>query len=404
MLHTPTRTGEFLSRRAECLPVSMIQKMTKLCDQRKGINLARGYPDEPPGSALRRMATAAIREGANQYSTTSGMPELREALAQKLETFNRIHVNPEKGITITCGATEAVASSVLAVVNPSEEVIVFEPFYENYVPSILLAGGIPNCVPLNRDWELPEERVKEAIGSRTKAVILNSPQNPNGKVYKPNELRLLADLCVDYDLVAISDETYECFTYGGAKHTSLASIDGMGERTLTAGSFSKTFSVTGWRVGFVATTPEIMEGVRRVHDYLTLAAPTPFQRAIARALSQETPYCGRVARTHATKRRILCDALRTCGFKFHQPEGAFYVLADFSGISHSDDKAFAVELLDSTGIATLPGSCFYADSDRGRTKVRFCFCKSNSTLHECARRLTSVYSASSWKRELSRGH
>jgi aspartate/methionine/tyrosine aminotransferase len=373
--------------------------MTELCEQRRGINLARGFPDEPPPSALQRMATTAIREGFNQYSPTCGVLELRDALAHKLGTFNRLQVDVEKGLAITCGATEALTCSVLAVVDPADEVVVFEPFYESYVPSILIAGGTPDYVPLSDDWVVSEEGVKEAIGSRTKAIIVNTPQNPSGKVYKPDELRLLADLCVDYDLVAISDETYECFTYDGTKHTSLASIEGMAERTLTVGSFSKTFSVTGWRVGYVAASGELLGGVQRVHDYLTLAAPTPFQKAIVWGLNQDGAYYDKVARKHAIKRRILCDALRASGFKFHQPEGAYYVLADFSSISGSDDRGFALELLDSTGIATVPGRCFYSDQDRGRTKVRFSFCKSVATLRECARRLTSTYSDSHPRKE-----
>ncbi len=356
--------------------------------------MARGYPDEPTPTALRRAATDAIRDGSNQYSPSGGLPELQDALAQKLDCFNHVDVDPRTGLVITCGATEALACAILAVVDPAKEVVVFEPSYEDFVPCVLMAGGIPACIPQRDNWWLPEESIKEAIGPRTKAIIINSPQNPNGKVYRLDELRLLADLCIDYDLTAISDETYECFTYDGTSHLSLGSVEEMGRRTLTIGSFSKTYSATGWRVGYVAGPDEIVKGVRRIHDYLTLAAPTPFQWAIACALRDQEARCERVARTYAVKRRILCDALRACGFKFHNPEGAFYVLADFSDIAACDDKDFALRLLDSVGIATVPGRSFYSNPRRGRNKVRFSFCKSGVTLRECARRLGGFHSNS----------
>ena len=394
MVKAPAGAASSISRRAGSLADSMIREMTELCNQRGGINLARGYPDEPTPRALRRAAIDAIRDGSNQYSPTGGLPELQDALAQKLDCFNHVEVNPQTGLIITCGATEALACAILGIVDPAEEVVVFEPSYENFVPCILTASGIPACIPQRDDWGLPEESIKEAIGPRTKAIIVNSPQNPNGKVYRLEELRLLADLCIDCDLTAISDETYECFTYDGTRHVSLASVEGMDRRTLTIGSFSKTYFATGWRVGYVAGPDEIVQGVRRIHDYLTLAAPTPFQRAIACALRNEVAHCERVARAYAVKRRILCDALRACGFKFHNPEGAFYALADFSDIASCDDKDFALDLLDSTGIATVPGRSFYSNPRRGRTKVRFSFCKSLATLRECARRLGLFHSES----------
>lgn len=387
-------TGTSVSRRAGLLVDSMIGEMTELCSKHGGINLARGYPDEPTPSAVCLAAIEAILDGSNQYSPTGGLPGLQDALAQKLLRFNQVKVDPRTGLVITCGATEALACAMLAIVNPAEEVVLFEPSYESFVPAVLTAGGIPACIPLRDDWGLPEESIKEAIDSRTRAVLVNSPQNPNGKVYRLDELRLLADLCIDYDLIAISDETYECFTYDGTSHVSLGSVEGMASRTLTIGSFSKMFSATGWRVGYVAGPDTLVRSIRRIHDYLTLAAPTPFQWAIASALRNEEAHPERIARKFAFRRRILCEALRACGFRFHNPEGAFYVLAGFSDIAECDDREFAMRLLESTGIATVPGRSFYSDPRRGRDKVRFSFCKSVPTLRECARRLVDFGSGS----------
>jgi aminotransferase len=369
----------------------MIREMTQLCERFDGINLAQGFTDDPPPDRLREQAVDAIRGGPNHYSFTWGMRRLRDALSEKLRTFNGIDADPETDITITCGATEAIAGSIFATTNPKDEVIILEPFYENYIPNVLLADGIPTIVSLVGDFELPEEQLKHAIGSRTRTIILNTPQNPNGKVYSEEELAVIADLCVDFDLLAIVDETYEYFTFDGLRHVSLASLQGMSERTLTVGTFSKTFSVTGWRVGYVTGPASLSSGVRKVHDYLTVAAPTPLQLAIASALVDDDAPDRDLPLQHEARRRTLGSALDDCGFRFRIPQGAYYILADFSQLSDQDDLSFSRELLRTVGIATVPGSSFYADQAVGSRKVRFAFCKSEKVLRECARRLRSAY-------------
>lgn len=364
--------------------------MSQLCEERQGIDLARGYTDEPPPQALREVAERTVREGPNQYSITYGMAELREVLADRLRDFNGIEVDAEDEVTVTCGATEAIASSLLALVDPGDEVVIIEPYYENYVPSVLLAGGLPKFVSLREDHELPEEGLKQSIGSRTKALIVNTPQNPTGKVYSQDELRTIADLCVDFDLTAISDETYDRFTYDGVRHRSLATFGGLRERTLTVGTSSKTFFVTGWRVGYVAGPAQLSKGVRKVHDYLTVAAPTPLQRAVAAGLAFDQAYFDDLKLAYQAKRDLLTGALAESGFHFEMPHGGYYVLADFSELSDADDVEFAERLLEVVGIASVPARSFYDKPPRGRTKVRFAFCKADNTLKECAVRLTTT--------------
>jgi aminotransferase len=376
-----------VSRRADLLAESIIGEMTELCNQRGGINLARGYPDDPVPTTLQSEAIKAIRNGLNQYSPTSGLPELQDSLAETFRKFNQVEVHARTGVVITCGATEALLCALLATVDPMDKVVLIEPCYEDFVPATVMAGGVPVPVAQRDNWWLPEEPLKESIGPQTRVLLVNTPQNPNGKVYGLGELRLIADLCIDHDLIAVCDETYECFTYDGARHVSLASLEGMASRTLTIGSFSKTYAATGWRVGYLVGPDNIVRSVRRMHDYTTLAAPTPFQWAIAATLRSNGLPCESAPREYAARRRILCDSLGESGFRFHNPEGAFYVLADFSDIAECDDREFALRLLEETGIATVPGRAFFSDPRRGRSKVRFSFCKSESTLHECARRL-----------------
>lgn len=378
--------GRLAKRVSEIVP-SAIRRMSQLCEERQGIDLARGYTDEPPPQALLEVAERTIREGPNQYSITYGMKGLRQVLADRLRQFNGIDADPETEVTVTCGATEAIASSMLALVDPGDEVVIIEPYYENYVPSVLLAGGVPKFVRLRDDHELPEEDLKRTIGSRTQALIVNTPQNPTGKVYTAAELRTLADLCVDYDLTAISDETYDRFTYGEARHRSLAALKGVRERTLTVGTSSKTFFVTGWRVGFVVGPGRLSEGVRKVHDYLTVAAPTPLQHAVAAGFGFDRAYFDGLRRAYRVKRDLLSEALTRGGFRFRIPDGGYYVLADFSNLSELSDAEFAERLLTVAGIASVPGRSFYSDPAKGRTKVRFAFCKADGTLKECARRL-----------------
>lgn len=360
-----------------------------MCKLRDGINLAQGFSDDLPPGPLRESAIDAIRAGWNHYSSTWGFEDLRIALGVKLSSFNGIHADPVNEITVTCGATEGIACSILALVDRGDEVIMFEPFYENYAPNVILADGIPKFIRLRRTNEIPEESLKEAIGSRTKAIILNTPQNPIGKVYRKEELRFLADVCVDYGLVAICDETYERFTYDGLPHISLASLSDMAQQTLTVGTFSKTFSVTGWRVGYVAGPEHLTESVRQVHDFVTVAAPTPFQRALVDSVDVGPSFYERLIQSFQTRRGILCEGLRELGFQVRVPEGAYYVMADFSDLSSLSDRDFAFQLLDESGVATVPGSAFYGSRRNIGRQIRLSFCKSDVLLQHCVKVIQS---------------
>jgi len=376
------------ARRTERFQESVIREMTRVALAEGAINLSQGLPDFSPCDEIVRAAHDAIAGDNHQYSITHGMMELREALAEKLARKNRLSFDPAEEITITCGVSEGVMASVLAMVNPGDEVVVFEPFYENYLPAIELAGARPSFVTLPfGDWALDADALSRAFTARTKAVIVNTPMNPTGKVFSSDELSLIADLCTKHNCVAITDEIYEDIIYDERTHTGLASLPGMRERTITVGGFSKTYAVTGWRVGYVAAARALSGAVRKVHDYLTICGPTPLQKACLAALALPASFYDRVRRAYRTRRDLFCGGLREAGFDVAWPRGAYYVLVDFSALSGHDDRAFVHELARDGGVASVPGSSFYHDPDGGRRLVRFSFAMREETLSEALDRI-----------------
>lgn len=362
--------------------------MSILADNIGAINLAQGSPDFSAPTAVKRAGSKAIREDYNQYEVTFGSQSLREAIATKAKSFNGIDADPDTDITVVCGSTEGIVDAIVAVTDPGDRVIVPEPFYESYIPAAIISGARPiHFTMTDPDFELVEEELKTAFSSRPKALLLNSPNNPTGRVVSEAELRLIADLCSDYDVIAITDEIYEYITYESRRHVSLASLGDMYERTITVSGLSKTFSVTGWRLGYVVANKDLSKAVRTIHDYTTVCAPTPLQKAATTALALPESYYRGLAKTYDRKRRFMMSALQDVGFRFNRPEGAYYIFADFSELSKLDDYEFAEHLARKVGVATVPGSSFYADRSGGRNRVRFTYTKKDATLREAVARM-----------------
>ncbi|HZW84856.1 MAG TPA: aminotransferase class I/II-fold pyridoxal phosphate-dependent enzyme [Nitrososphaerales archaeon] len=364
--------------------------MTRLANQYGAINLAQGMPDFEAPSAIKTAAIDAIRGDMNQYEITWGSAALRGAIAEKARSFNGIDADPETDITVTCGSTEAMTDSIIAVADPGEEVIVPEPFYENYVPATIIAGARPRHVQLREPgFSFDEEELKASFNSKTKAIIINTPNNPAGKVFTRDELKVVADLCEDYGALAITDEIYEHIVYDGLRHVSMATVGDMHERTITISGLSKTYSVTGWRVGYAIAPPEITSAIRKVHDFSTVCAPTPMQKAGVKALKLPKSYYDSLLKRYTRKREFIVKSLEKIGFRPINPEGAYYVLADFSEISHLDDTGFATWLIKEAKVATVPGSSFYSHPRSGAKKVRFNFSKRDATLRDAMDKLAS---------------
>ena len=381
-MHTARRTQGFTE--------SVIRGMTRLASEHGAINLAQGFPNFAAPDVLKDAAARALRDDINQYAITWGAKRLRDALARKYAQWYAMTVNPDTEITVTCGATEAMAATLLAVVDPSDEVIVFEPFYENYGPDTILCGARPVYVPMPIRQELDLDRLAAAFSSRTRAIILCTPNNPTGRVLARRELEAIAALCQRHDAYAVTDEIYEHIYYEG-RHIPLATLDGMRDRTITISGASKTFSVTGWRIGTIVAPPEATAAIRKVHDFLTVGAPAPLQEAVAVALETlGEDYYAALARDYRARRDVLHRALADAGFRCTPPEGAYYILADFSAISELPDDQFAIWLTKEIGVAPVPGSSFYSRAELGRRLVRFAFCKTEDLLQDAARRLARV--------------
>ncbi len=365
--------------------------MTRIADLYGAVNLAQGFPDFDPPKKVLRAAQRALADGANQYSVTWGTVGLREAIVAKARRFNGIEADAEKNVVVTCGATEAMMAAMLSVVDPGDEVIVPEPFYENYGPDAVVSGARARPVPLvPPDWHLDAERLKQAFSARTKAIVVNSPNNPSGRVLTKEELALIADLCDDHDTVAITDEIYEHIVYDGRRHLSLAALPGMADRTITINGVSKTYSATGWRVGWAIAPAGLAAALRRAHDFLTVCAPHAFQVAAEVALGLPETYYTQLARGYQRKRDRFVRALASSGLGCTVPEGAYYVLADFSEFPYPDDRSFAMALVEQLGIATVPGSSFFSRPSNGARYVRFVFAKRDSTLDGAIARLAEL--------------
>ena len=378
----------FSSDRASKFTESVIREMTRVCFKHDGVNLAQGFPDFPAPAEIKDAAVRAIQADLNQYAITWGEPNLRQAITEKFAWYNGVTIDPEREITVCCGATEAMISSLMAIVNSGEEVIVFEPFYENYGPDTILCNAKPRFITLHEpDWHFDEEELSKAFNKNTKAIVINTPNNPTGKVFSREELQFIADLCLKWGVIAVTDEIYEHILYDGAKHISMASLPGMRDQTITVNSISKTYSLTGWRVGWAIAPEHLTTSIRKVHDFLTVGAPHPLQEAAATALKIDPSYYTTLARNYQERREFFSRVLEETGFRIYRPQGAYYIMTDIEHFGFSDDVAFAFHLVEKFGVATVPGSSFYSRSSLGKTKVRFCFPKKRETLEQAAGKL-----------------
>jgi aspartate/methionine/tyrosine aminotransferase len=365
--------------------------MTRLAITHKAVNLAQGFPDFAAPAEVTCAAIEAIQKGINQYAITWGARPLREAIAAKYKRCYHLEADPEREITVCCGATEGMIAALLSICNPGDEVIIFEPFYENYVPDTELCGARRRLLRLHPpDWRFDPDDLRTAFNSRTKAIILNTPNNPTGKVFCRDELNLIAELCEQHDVLAITDEIYEHIIYDGEKHVPLITLPGMRDRTILVNSMSKTYSVTGWRVGWVIASPDLTNSIRKVHDFLTVGAAAPLQQAGAAALAMPDRYYARLGADYQLRRDTTVDMLVNAGFACTTPKGAYYVMSDISVFGFPDDVSFVRHMIEHAGVAAVPGSSFFENPRDGARFVRFCFCKRAETLKEAKGRLARL--------------
>jgi aminotransferase len=390
---------QMLSARAEQFTESVIREMTRLAMKYGAINLAQGFPDFAAPEEIKEAAVEAIRADINQYAVTWGAKVLRDAIAEKFERSQGVVVEPDREITVCCGATEAMMASLLAVINPGDEVVIFEPFYENYGPDAILSGATPRYVTLRppaaearhrEEFSFDPDELAAAFNERSKAIILNTPNNPTGKVFTRRELELIRDLCVRWNAFCITDEIYEHILYDFAEHISMVTLDGMRDRTITINGMSKTYSVTGWRVGWCIAPPDVTDAIRKVHDFLTVGAAAPLQQAGAVALRLPDVYYHALAERYMLLRNRLMEVLESVGFLCYKPRGAYYIMADISGFGFRDDVEFARYLVEKIGVAAVPGSSFFSNPAAGAHLIRFCFCKTDQTINAAAERLEQL--------------
>lgn len=385
------RRSRFVSNRTLGFTESVIREMTRLAMEKGAINLAQGFPDFSAPEDIKRAAQQAITDDFNQYAITWGAKPFRDAIAAKYRKWYGLDYDPEREITVCCGSTEGMIASMLATTNPSDEVIVFEPYYENYGPDTFLCGAQRKLVSLRPpDWTFDPAELRRAFSPKTKAIILNSPNNPTGRVFTRAELTVIAELCQEFDALAITDEIYEHILYDSASHIPIATLPGMRERSVLVNSMSKTYSVTGWRVGWVLAAPDLSESIRKVHDFLTVGAAAPLQQAGVLALNMPDSYYQKLAKDYQAKRDMLLGILEGAGFRCFRPDGAYYIMTDVSGFGFRDDYEFVRHMIETSGVAAVPGSSFFADSKDGSKIIRFCFCKKYETLEEAKIRLTKI--------------
>jgi len=387
--HTNAR---HVSQKASRFTESVIREMTREALKHGAVNLSQGFPDFPAPEEIKRAAMAAIDADVNQYAITWGAKDFRDAIAEKTRWYLGLEIDPEAELTVTCGSTEGMIAAMMATVDPDEEVVIFEPFYENYAPDAILSDARPRYVPLRApDWTFDREELRAAFNEHTKAIIVCNPNNPTGKVFTRDELEYVAALCQEFDVLCFTDEIYEHILYPreGAEiaHISMAQLPGMRERTVVVNSMSKTYSVTGWRVGYCIAPPAITSAIRKVHDFLTVGAAAPLQAAGAMALRLPREYYERLQADYTHRRDLLVPELERAGFGVFRPDGAYYVMTDIGTFGFADDVAFTRHLIQQVGVACVPGSSFYSDPALGRQQVRFCFCKRDETLLRAAERL-----------------
>lgn len=395
MTTSQVSTRHHISRKASLFTESVIREMTREAIKHGAVNLSQGFPDFAAPADIKRKAIEAIEGDVNQYAITWGSKDFRDAIARKTKWYLGFDIDPEAEITVTCGSTEGMIAAMMATVDPGDEVVVFEPFYENYAPDAILSDAKPVYVPLYApDWNFDRDELKAAFSDKTRAIIVCNPNNPTGKVFNHNEMQFIAGLCQEFDVLCFTDEIYEHILYPregtDIRHISMAQLDGMRERTVVVNSMSKTYSVTGWRVGYCIAPPEITGGIRKVHDFLTVGAAAPLQAAGAYALSLPSEYYDALQAEYRERRDLLLPVLESAGFRTFRPDGAYYIMTDISGFGFPDDVAFTRHLIREIGVACVPGSSFYSVPGKGQQQVRFCFCKSDETLHRAAERLSAL--------------
>ena len=397
-------TKNRISKKAASFTESVIREMTREALKYSAVNLGQGFPDFAAPEDIKQKAMEAISDDYNQYAITWGVKSFRDAIAAKTKWFLGLEIDPETEITVTCGSTEGMIAGMMATVDAGEEVVVFEPFYENYAPDAILSDAKPVHVPLYQTangWHFEKDELRAAFNERTKAIIICNPNNPTGKVFTLEELEFIAELCREFDVICFTDEIYEHIIYKGIRdagemtrdnprHISMAQIDGMRERTVVVNSLSKTYSVTGWRVGYVIAPPDITSAIRKVHDFLTVGAANPLQHAGAYALSLPEKYYNALQKEYQRKRDYIIPILQQNGFRCEMPQGAYYVMTDISDFGYANDVEFTRFLIREIGVAVVPGSSFYHDKSLGSQKVRFCFCKKDETLQAAAERLEKI--------------
>jgi aspartate/methionine/tyrosine aminotransferase len=386
----------FLSEKVSHFSESVIREMSREAAKYQAVNLAQGFPDFPAPEEIKCAAQDAVAKDINQYAITWGSRHLRAAIARQMQLWQKITVDPETEITVCCGSTESMMASLLATTNPGDEVIIFEPYYENYGPDTILSGAKPRFVKLRpptsteAEWTFDEAELRAAFHAHTKVIIVNTPNNPTGKVFSQTELELIRDLCLQHNVLAITDEIYEHILFDNAQHISMIELDGMRDRTIVINGMSKTYSVTGWRVGWAVAPPAITDAIRKVHDFLTVGAPAPLQEAGAAALSLPPAYYDDLAARYLARRDHLMPILEHAGFRCYRPRGAYYVMTDITAFNFPDDRAFAHHLVREIGVACVPGSSFYNYPSDGATQVRFAFCKREETINAAAGRLAKL--------------
>ncbi len=380
------------SVKADKFEESVIREMTRIANEYKAINLAQGFPDFPAPKFLKEYAKEFIDKDYNQYAITWGTKSIRKAISEKYKKFYNIEYDPETEITVCCGSTECMIASILAVVNPNEEVIVIEPFYENYGPDAIISDAKPVYLKLKPpEFKLEEQELKKVFNEKTKAIILNSPHNPTGKVFSYDELKLIAEYCKKYDVIVITDEIYEHIIYDNLQHIPIATLPEMKQRTITISGVSKTFSVTGWRVGYILAPENLTKGIRKIHDFLTVGAPAPLQEACAKAIENSDEYYQELKEFYEKRRDFLYNALTDIGFNAIKPEGAYYIMCEFENFGYSDDLKFTEFLIKNIGVAVVPGSSFFSkENEIGKKYIRFCFCKKMETLEKAVERLNKL--------------
>jgi aspartate/methionine/tyrosine aminotransferase len=391
-------TRSRISEKAASFTESVIREMSREAAKYGAVNLGQGFPDWVAPKDIKQKAMEAIAADHNQYAVTWGVKEFRDAIAEKTKWFLGMEIDPDSEITVTCGSTEGMIAAALATIDPGDEVVVFDPYYENYMPDTIISGAVPRFVPLypgEGGFFFDREELKAAFNERTRAIIICNPNNPTGKVFTPEELEFIGELCKQFDALCFTDEIYEHITYNGENgeplnHISMATVPGMRDRTVVINSLSKTYSVTGWRVGYCIAPPDITSAIRKVHDFLTVGAANPLQHAGAYAMSLPPSYYEDLQKEYQRKRDFIVPVLRDAGFKCDAPEGAYYVMTDISGFGFANDVEFTRHLIREVGVAVVPGSSFYQERAMGSQMVRFCFCKKDETLEAAAEKLAKL--------------